>query len=309
MNDLAKRVIVAAVGIPFALLIIVLGGFPFFITVSFISLLSLLEFYSLAEKKGYAPHKINGAIFGIIIQLVFFIQFNHFGKLSPFMSAILIYLIFVIITLICEMYSKNPNKIANAAVTILGMSYISIFFITFYILRELNYFLYLFDIHVKSYALGRDFTLLSQLLKISPDRWAYLIITLLGSIWVCDSAAYFIGKAIGKHKLFERISPKKTIEGAIAGFVFAILSFVGLGKLFLAEIPIVHFIVGGAIVGLLGQYGDLAESMLKRDAGVKDSSNLLPGHGGALDRFDSILFVSPSYFIYLSFVIFFDLGI
>jgi len=136
-----------------------------------------------------------------------------------------------------------------------------------------------------------------------------LIITMLGSIWVCDSAAYFIGRAIGKHKLFERISPKKTIEGAIAGFVFAILAFVGLGELFLAEIPVVHFIVGGSIVGVLGQYGDLAESMLKRDAGVKDSSNLLPGHGGALDRFDSILFVSPSYFIYLSIVIFFDLGI
>lgn len=309
MNELTKRVLVAAIGIPFALFIIILGGFPFFITISVVSLLSLLEFYSLAEKKGYAPHNINGAIFGIIIQSVFFIQFSRISNLSPFMSAILIYLIFVMITLICEMYSKNPNKIANAAVTILGMSYISIFFITFYILREFNYFLYLFDTHAKSYAFGRDFTLLSILLKIPPDRWAYLIITLLGSIWVCDSAAYFIGKAIGKHKLFERISPKKTIEGAAAGFVFAVLSFVGLGKLFLPEIPVVHFIVGGAIVGVLGQYGDLAESMLKRDAAVKDSSNILPGHGGALDRFDSILFVSPSYFIYLCFVIFFDLGI
>lgn len=309
MNDLTKRVLVAAVGIPFALLIIVLGGFPFFITVSFISLISLLEFYSLAEKKGFAPHKINGTIFGIILQMVFFIQFSHFGKLSPFMSAILIYLFFVLVTLICETYSINPNKIANVGVTVLGISYISIFFITFYIMREFNYFLYLFDIHVKSFALGQNFALLTQLLKIAPERWAFLIITMLGSIWVCDSAAYFIGRAIGKHKLFERISPKKTIEGAIAGFVFAILAFVGLGELFLAEIPVVHFIVGGSIVGVLGQYGDLAESMLKRDAGVKDSSNLLPGHGGALDRFDSILFVSPSYFIYLSIVIFFDLGI
>lgn len=309
MNELTKRVLVAAIGIPFAFIVIILGGFPFFLTVAVVSLLSLLEFYSLAEKKGFAPHTINGAIFGIIIQSVFFIQFSRISNLSPFMSAILIYLIFVLITLIIEMYSKNSNKIANAAVTILGMSYISIFFITFYILREFNYYLYLFDIHVKTYAFGGDFSLLSTLLKISPDRWAYLIITLLGSIWVCDSAAYFIGKAIGKHKLFERISPKKTIEGAIAGFVFAIAAFVGFGKLFLGEIPTVHFIVGGVIVGLLGQYGDLAESMLKRDAGVKDSSNILPGHGGVLDRFDSILFVSPSYFLYLSFVIFFDLGI
>jgi hypothetical protein len=101
-----------------------------------------------------------------------------------------------------------------------------------------------------------------MLLKIPPDRWAYLIITLLGSIWVCDSAAYFIGKAIGKHKLFERISPKKTIEGAIAGFVFAILSFIGLGKLFLPEIHGSAYLLLGVLLRGLGQYGDLAELCL-----------------------------------------------
>lgn len=309
MSELSKRVIVAVVGIPLALVIIFMGGFPFFLAISAFSMLSLMEYYTLAEKKGYYPHKINGAVFGIISQTIFFIQFNNIAKLSPFMVTILIYLMFVMITLITEMYSKHPNKIANSAITIFGLSYISIFFIAFYILREFNQFLTIFDLHMKVRAVGNNSELLRKLLMISPERWAYFIITILGSIWICDSAAYFIGKAIGRHKLFERISPKKTIEGAIAGFIFAIVSFAILGEVFLPEISIVHFIAGGIIVGVMGQYGDLAESMLKRDAEVKDSSNLLPGHGGALDRFDSILFVAPSIFIYLCVVIFFDIAV
>ncbi len=309
MNELSKRIIVAVIGIPLALVIIIFGGFPFFLAISALSMVSLIELYTLAEKQGYSPHKSSAATFGIILQTVFFIQFNNLAKLSPFVLAILIYLVFVIVTLIIEMYSKNEKKIANIAITIFGLSYISMFFITFYILREFNHFLMMFDLYVKSQAMGNQFMLLKKLLAISPERWAYFVITILGSIWICDSAAYFIGKATGRHKLFERISPKKTIEGAIAGFIFAIASFVILGKIFLPEISIIHFIAGGVIVGILGQYGDLAESMLKRDVGVKDSSNLLPGHGGALDRFDSILFVAPSIFVYLCVVIFFDIAV
>jgi phosphatidate cytidylyltransferase len=104
---------------------------------------------------------------------------------------------------------------------------------------------------------------------------------------------------IGRHKLLERVSPKKTWEGAIAGFVFSIISFVGCSFLLIKGLPLIHAIIAGAIVGTIGQIGDLVESLLKRDAAVKDSSNLLPGHGGALDRFDSIIFVMPVIFIYL----------
>lgn len=309
MSELTKRVLVAALGIPLALFIILVGSYPFFLTLSAISMIALLEFYTLAEKKNYYPQKINGIVFSIIIQTIFFIQFSNLAKLSPFMIAIVAYKLFVIVVMITEMYSQNPNKIANVSITVFGLSYISIFFITFYILREFNQFLMLFDLHVKSQAISGNFTLLRKLLEIEPDRWSYLIISMLGAIWICDSAAYFIGSAIGKHKLFERVSPKKTIEGAVAGFIFAIASFVGLGKLFLPELSVVHFVWCGAIVGIIGQYGDLAESMIKRDVQVKDSSNLLPGHGGALDRFDSILFVAPSIFIYLCFVIFFDMWV
>jgi phosphatidate cytidylyltransferase len=121
---------------------------------------------------------------------------------------------------------------------------------------------------------------------------------------VCDSAAYFVGRAFGRHTLFERVSPKKTWEGAIAGFFFAVGAFLLARFLVLPYLSVSDALICGTIVGLFGQIGDLAESLLKRDAGVKDSSQLIPGHGGVLDRFDSIMFVAPLIFLYLDFVVF-----
>jgi phosphatidate cytidylyltransferase len=136
-------------------------------------------------------------------------------------------------------------------------------------------------------------------------RWGGLtIIAIFASIWICDSAAYFAGRAIGRHKLFERVSPKKTWEGAIAGFVGAVLAFVAAKALVLPYLSFSSAIICGAIIGSFGQLGDLVESLMKRDAGVKDSSALIPGHGGIFDRFDSLLFVSPLLYFYLDFIVF-----
>jgi phosphatidate cytidylyltransferase len=119
------------------------------------------------------------------------------------------------------------------------------------------------------------------------------------TIWICDSAAYYIGTAFGKHKLFPRVSPKKSWEGAIAGFVFAILAMV-ISKNIIIDFLSWNSVIGiGMIVGILGQVGDLIESLFKRDSGVKDSSNLIPGHGGIFDRFDSLIFSSPFILILL----------
>jgi phosphatidate cytidylyltransferase len=114
-----------------------------------------------------------------------------------------------------------------------------------------------------------------------------------------DSAAYFIGTAIGKHKLFPRVSPNKSWEGAIAGFVFSIITLVVLKSFLLEFLDWVDIIAFGVIIGIFGQVGDLIESLIKRDAGVKDSSNIIPGHGGIFDRFDSLLFSAPIIFLYL----------
>jgi phosphatidate cytidylyltransferase len=122
-------------------------------------------------------------------------------------------------------------------------------------------------------------------------------------IWICDSAAFHVGSALGKHKLFPRVSPQKSWEGAGAGLIFAILSALAAKYLVLPFLPVAGAIVIGTIVGTIGQLGDLTESLMKRDAGVKDSSTLIPGHGGAFDRFDSVLLVAPCVYLYLGYVL------
>jgi phosphatidate cytidylyltransferase len=124
---------------------------------------------------------------------------------------------------------------------------------------------------------------------------AWLLLVLL-CVFAVDTFAYFGGRAFGRHKLFERVSPKKTIEGFLVGLVSCVLTAWLLAR-FAFDLPQITALVVGLVVGLLGPAGDLVESRLKRDAGVKDSSNLLPGHGGILDRFDSWILTMPILYI------------
>jgi len=189
----------------------------------------------------------------------------------------------------------------NVAVTLFGATYLGLFLGSLVGLREL----YIpEDFPVYEYFPSQG-TAVPTDIAATLDRWGgYTVIALFVAIWTCDSAAYFAGRAFGRHKLFERVSPNKTWEGAIAGFIFAIGTFLLAREVVLPYLSLSGAIVCGAIVGVFGQIGDLAESLLKRDAGVKDSSSLIPGHGGVLDRFDSLLFVSPLVFLYLDFIVF-----
>ena len=125
-----------------------------------------------------------------------------------------------------------------------------------------------------------------------------LLLMVFGLIWINDVFAYFTGHLLGKHKLFPRISPGKTIEGSLGGLVFTTIALC-IANHYLQLIPIPVAIALAIISIVFGTLGDLCESMLKRQAGVKDSGNLIPGHGGILDRFDSILFSVPFIFVYL----------
>jgi phosphatidate cytidylyltransferase len=131
----------------------------------------------------------------------------------------------------------------------------------------------------------------------SDETGSDLLMMLFLIIWCGDTAAYFFGKSFGRHKL-SALSPKKTVEGAIAGLVFSILAAVVCRYTFVEQIPMIHAILIGAIVGLAGQLGDLGESLLKRSANVKDSGKVIPGHGGMLDRLDSLLFGAPAMYYY-----------
>lgn len=137
--------------------------------------------------------------------------------------------------------------------------------------------------------------------RVSPMIGREAILLLLAVIVVSDSAQYYTGRAVGKRPLSPTISPKKTVEGAIGGVAFGTLAM-AIGGHYVFDSPLWILTLLGASISLLGIVGDLFESLLKRSAGVKDSSNLIPGHGGVLDRIDSWLFAAPVYYVFVRFV-------
>ncbi|GAB4270062.1 phosphatidate cytidylyltransferase [Thermincola ferriacetica] len=141
--------------------------------------------------------------------------------------------------------------------------------------------------------------LLSHILLLRALEFGfYLVLFVFMATWFTDTMAYFVGSGIGRHKLAPTISPKKTIEGAVGGLIGSTLAGL-LMSFFLKEVPMIHLLVIGFLAGIVGQAGDLVESAMKRKAGVKDSGNLIPGHGGVLDRFDSMLFTAPLVYYYV----------
>ncbi|TBX70339.1 phosphatidate cytidylyltransferase [Flavobacterium silvisoli] len=131
---------------------------------------------------------------------------------------------------------------------------------------------------------------------IANEYHPEVIISILVLIWTNDTFAYLVGRSMGKNKLFERVSPKKTIEGFVGGLIFSIIAGFLLAQFYLDE-SLIQWMIIAVIVSTFGTLGDLIESKFKRNAGVKDSGNIMPGHGGFLDRLDSIIFAAP--FVYL----------
>jgi len=128
------------------------------------------------------------------------------------------------------------------------------------------------------------------------------MISILSIIWVNDSFAFLIGKNFGKHKLFPSVSPKKTIEGFFGGLVFSLLAALFISK-FNLDFSMLNWLIIAVLVSSLGTTGDLVESKFKRQAGLKDSGNIMPGHGGILDRLDSLLFAAPFVYLYINYII------
>lgn len=142
------------------------------------------------------------------------------------------------------------------------------------------------------------FAYFGELNKYSSMNMMIFVIVL---IWICDTAAYFGGKIFGKHKL-SSISPGKTVEGSVSGFVFTAAVSAATHYIFPEYLGLIDAAAIGIITGIFSQAGDLFESMLKRHCGIKDSSGIIPGHGGMLDRFDSLLFTAPAVLIYLKYI-------
>lgn len=279
-----------------------------------IGLLALHEFFQLAKAKGARP-QIALAMIGLTVmhlsffheQLQFFIL-PHFldsggiallTKLQLFITALFL---FLVIVLVVELFRNAGSIFLNAGFTIFGVMYVGIFLASLTGIREL------FGMEFPSQLALQHFSVMSLLsddsVRATTYRWGGLtIISIIVSIWICDTAAYFGGLSMGRHKLFPRVSPNKSWEGAVWGFFGAVVTMVVMQKLFLPYLQFHQAVIIGIIIGVFGQIGDLVESLLKRDAGVKDSSTLIPGHGGVLDRFDSLIFVSPILYLYMDFVV------
>jgi phosphatidate cytidylyltransferase len=291
-GNAATRVVAGIILIPIVIGAVILGGWFFFLFVALISTGALMEFYWLLEKRGAQPNKKLGVIAGLLLTFAFMhgvsehlilsifdAESNALSLLAArFVMPIAVLILFLISSMIAEMLKKEGNPVVNNAATFSGVTYISLFLATLVGIRQI----------------------ISSLTPYDNNYGAYTVIAILVSIWTCDSAAYYAGRAFGKHKLFERVSPKKTWEGAIAGAIAAVGAMIGMKYWFLEYLTVGDAIVIGLIAGIFGQIGDLAESHLKRDAGIKDSSQIIPGHGGLFDRFDSLLFVAPLVYLYLN---------
>ncbi len=233
-------------------------------------LLELLNFYKKSEinPNKWLSYLISFLIFGISFFVAKgLIEAKYFLILFPFFLLILA----------SELYRKKQKPLENIAVTIFSLVYLAI-------PLALANFLVFPEIFS-----GNEY---------SPK----LLIALFVLIWTYDSGAYLVGVSIGRHRLFERISPKKSWEGAIGGTLTAIIAAIIISR-YIPEIQTFHWIVISILTVVSSTFGDLTESMFKRYFGVKDSGQILPGHGGVLDRFDSLLFAVPVIVLYLKIII------
>lgn len=271
LETLGKRTLISLVFGPAILISAWFGGYWFLALVTGIVILAMHEFYNLAYHKDACPQRIPGIAIGAALCIML-----YFAQLENLW--ILFSTSFVLI-LIIELFRDKGSALLNTSTTVLGVFFVALTLGFLILIRQLETPI--------GYKLGGN-----------------LVIAMFAIIWVCDSAAYILGSRLGKHKLFERVSPNKTVEGTVSGFLFALLTATLCQSTFLADISLIHALVIGAICGSVGQVSDLVESLFKRDAGVKDTSNLIPGHGGVLDRFDSEILAAPVVYFYLQFVVF-----
>ena len=269
MNQLSNnRTIINIIGIPVITYLLWQGGLLFALFVLLVMMIGINEFYRLTSAKDQFPLKIFGYIFTFIFAGYYYTLPNNLvGEPLSYLLSTLMVVLFLL-----EMRRNIEHSTKNIAITILGIMYVPLLLGSLIALRNLD----------------------------STHNTNFTICMIL-SIWMCDSAAYVFGLKWGTKKILPRISPNKSWVGSIAGlssafFIFIIFKEQGL----LPYISIIDILVLALITGIFGQAGDFAESLIKRDLGVKDSGTILLGHGGVLDRFDSIIFSSPLTYTYLT---------
>ena len=271
---LLPRILTGIVGGALLLGAIYFGSLPFLFIVLGIVLLAAREFYALARETGYPCYSGLGLVISGLVVLSVFLNGVSFGSVTDNQTTSAL-IALTLILIVSRSLARGPadTSLSEWSVTFMGV---------FYVAWSLSHLILIRDLRPG----GRDITFL-----------------LFALIWVEDIAAYFVGSRWGSHKIAESISPKKSWEGTIAGLVAAsaVALLFQFGPL-RQQLRPVEAVGLALIIGILAFASDLGESVLKRGAGLKDSSQLLPGHGGVLDRFDSFLLTAPFYYYYWAFL-------
>ncbi|MXV14679.1 phosphatidate cytidylyltransferase [Hufsiella ginkgonis] len=248
---------------------VLLGDYAFTFFFLLLSLLSLDEFYRLVRTGSVKPQRQLGIALGLLVYLP--VAF-HFFRGTP-LDFLLVVVPAAVLVFIAELYRKHENPFHNIGYTLLGVIFAVL-----------------------------PFSFFHALAFLPGDYRFHLPLGFMLMLWASDTGAYLFGMKFGKTRLFERHSPKKSWEGFVGGMLTSFLVSVVISY-FYSELSAVEWGVMSLIIATTGTLGDLAESMLKRSLGVKDSGSLLPGHGGLLDRFDGLLLSAPLVFVYLYFIL------
>jgi phosphatidate cytidylyltransferase len=275
MKELFTRIMVAIVAIPLIAALILFGKIPLVLFVNILLCLGLWEYYKLCGLRIRFFSQIQIMILAVIASWAVY----YYGEQALFYSILLGFFLIGLSNIFRRDFALATTRMVNM---FFGLFYLSLF--NFMILiRELE--------HVKydDYRLG--------------GFWIWFMFAV---IWICDTAAYLVGKPLGRIKFSPSVSPNKTVEGFIAGLVFGTLAAYVFSLIVFQDIPKIRIIISGFLISLIGQLADLIESLFKRRMGVKDSSTLIPGHGGVLDRFDSTLLAMPTLYFLLKYFIYID---
>ncbi len=268
INNFITRAFFGALYVALLLTGILINSTAFTVIFGLIAVLALNEFYSLLEANSEVrvskPLNIAGGLLLFIGSVIF--------SMSGIIYALAGFIVFMLILFVSELYCKRANPLLSIAYSLFGIIYIAV-----------------------------PLSLSTRLVFSGNGFHSEYLLALFVFIWLNDSFAYLTGMLLGKHRLFERISPKKSWEGFFGGLIFTVLSSFAFHHFF-PETALPIWIALSIGVVIAGTFGDLFESLIKRTLGVKDSGSLIPGHGGILDRFDSTLFAIPAVAVLLIFL-------
>jgi len=277
MTDTQKRFATAGVVIPILLVFFWLGGLWFFGLAEVVILIGMLEFYRMVEAKGLKAQKILGTVFALLLGILFYLKVDEF--LVLFTMVLLILLV-----LARQLFVKDiPGTLTTTGLTVFGVFYVGFLLSHIILLRNWS---------------GREGRV---------DLGFFFIVLVIAITFLSDAGGFLIGRKWGKHKMTPGISPKKSWEGAGGSVVFGVAGAILTKMVFdqwilVSKIPFFHCAVLGILLVIAAMIGDVVESLFKRDAGIKDSGTIVPGHGGLLDRLDSIVFTVPVCYYYLKLI-------